>query len=163
MLKIVLVGVVLGALSLLAYIRFAASDPARWHIDIAAADFTPPANWAAFCPGTSARDGVDFGAGDPLATFAAVVDATPRTTRLAGSVAAGRITWITRSQIFGFPDYATAALIETADGPQVCVVSRQRFGSEDGGVNARRLESWLMASHGFQEPPRLGWRVEPTS
>ena len=163
MIRSVLVVVMFLVLGVDAYIRLAPSDPARWHIDIAAPGFVPPSGWAAFCPGPGSREVVTFTSGDPLAIFAAVVDASPRTTRLAGSVEEGRITWITRSQIFGFPDYATAALIETADGPQVCVVSRQRFGSEDGGVNARRLESWLMASHGFQEPPRLGWRVEPTS
>ena len=154
-LKFVLVGVVLAIAAVLAYVRFAPSDPARWHVDIAAADFVPPVRWAAFCPSPGSRE---FVSGSTLAKLADVAEATPRTTRLAGSVAEGRITWITRSRLFGFPDYATAATIGTTDGPQLCIVSRQRFGSEDGGVNAAKLQSWLIAANGYPEPPALAWK-----
>lgn len=155
MLKFILVVLVLGIAGLLAYVRFAPSDPARWHIDIAAADFVPSAKWAAFCPSPGSPD---FVAGAGLAKLAEVAEATPRTIRLAGSVEEGRVTWVTRSRIFGFPDYATAATVETTGGPQLCIISRQRFGSEDGGVNAAKLQSWLMAANGYAEPPMLVWK-----
>jgi hypothetical protein len=43
-----------------------------------------------------------------LARLDEIALATPRTTRLAGSPDEGRITWITRSALWGFPDYTTA-------------------------------------------------------
>lgn len=76
---------------------------------------------------------------DLLARLDAVALATPRTRRLAGSVAEGRITWITRSALWGFPDYTTAEV--RPDG--LYVHARLRFGSEDMGVNAARLRDWL--------------------
>ena len=155
MLKLIIAGLVLAMAALVAYVRLAPSDPADWHVDIAAAGYVPPANWAAFCPSPDTRD---FVSGSTLAKLAEVAEATPRTTRLAGSVEEGRITWITRSRLFGFPDYATAATIETTAGPQMCIVSRQRFGSEDAGVNAARLQGWLMAANGYAEPPALVWK-----
>lgn len=156
MLKIILVGVVFAIIALLAYVRFAPSDPSRWHIDIAAPDFAPPANWAAFCPSPGSRESMT--GTDPLTTLAEIADSWPRTSRLAGSVEEGRITWVTRSRFLSFPDYATAARIQTSDGPQVCIVSRQRFGSEDMGINAVKLQSWLMRAFGWDEPPQLAWK-----
>lgn len=157
MLKIILVVVVLGVAGLLVYIRLAPSDPARWHIDIAAADFIPPAHWAAYCPDPARQTFATFTAVAPLARLADIADSWPRTTRVAGSVEDGRITWLTRSRILGFPDYATAAQIQTPNGPAVCIVSRQRFGTEDGGVNAARLRGWLMRAFGADAPPELVW------
>jgi hypothetical protein len=157
MLKIILLIIGIGVLGLLAYVRFSPSDPARWHIDIAAPDFVPPANWAAFCPLPGSRDFVTVN--NPLAVLADIADSWPRTTRVAGSVEEGRITWVTRSRILWFPDYATAALVQTADGPQVCIVSRQRFGSEDMGVNTVKVQGWLMRAFGFIEPPALNWKA----
>ena len=154
MLKIIVGIVVVAVVALLAYIRLAPSDPARWHIDIAAADFAPPATWAAYCPGPATVPPP----GLTLAKLAEVAEAAPRTIRLAGSVDDGRITWITRSRLFGFPDYATAAMVDSATGPQVCMVSRQRFGAADGGVNAAKLQGWLMAATGSSTPLVLGWK-----
>lgn len=155
MIRTILFVLLVAVAGLLAYVRLAPSDPARWHIDIAAADFVPPAGWAAFCPAPGTRE---FITGSSLASLAAVADAWPRTTRLAGSVEEGRITWITRSRLFGFPDYATAAMVDTSDGPQLCIVSRQRFGAQDGGVNAAKLQAWLMAANGYLEEPALRWK-----
>jgi uncharacterized protein (DUF1499 family) len=77
-----------------------------------------------------------------LARLAAIAEATPRTRLLAGSVASGRITWITRSAVFGFPDYTTAGL---AAGPKLCLHARLRFGRDDFGVNEARLRRWIDA------------------
>ena len=70
--------------------------------------------------------------------------ATPRTTRLAGSPEEGRITWVTRSALWGFPDYTTAqAMTHDVATSGVTLFARSRFGREDLGVNAARLRDWL--------------------
>jgi uncharacterized protein (DUF1499 family) len=55
----------------------------------------------------------------------------------------GRITYMTRSLVFGFPDYTTVTTVPAGDGAQVVAYGRLRFGSSDMGVNRERLESWL--------------------
>jgi hypothetical protein len=123
-----------------AYVRLAPSDAARWHID--------PGNTAAWRQERAWREVVVLTGGailrlpadeGLLARLDAIAVATPRITRLAGSVGAGRITWIARSGFWGFPDYITAQARE--DG--VYLYSRQRFGKSDFGVNAARLKDWL--------------------
>lgn len=76
---------------------------------------------------------------DLLARLDRVALSDPRTRRLAGSPDAGRITWESRSLIWGFPDYTTAEL--RADG--LYIHARLRFGGSDMGVNAARLADWL--------------------
>jgi len=74
-----------------------------------------------------------------LARLAAVAEASPRVRLLAGSVEEGRMTWVARSVVWGFPDYVTAEA-----GPKGLEVwSRLRFGRSDLGVNWARLEDWL--------------------
>ena len=65
----------------------------------------------------------------------------PRTHVLAGSVADGRVTYITRSRVFGFPDYTTLE----QDGDRLKAYARLRFGGSDLGVNATRLERLRLA------------------
>ena len=119
------------------YVRLAPSDPARWHVPPAGAEGPPgeivPVKGGATLHLTSADPAMELAALDAIALT------TPRTTRLAGNPAEGRITWITRSRLWGFPDYTTAEV--TPDG--LVIWSRQRFGSNDWGVNALRLEIWL--------------------
>lgn len=138
---------IVGALALLVlgfalYVRLAPSDPARWHV-------TP-------APAATQDCTVEQGEGDAratcllpaapaeaLAALDAIAMATPRTTRLAGSAGEGRITWITRSALWGFPDYTTAEAAPDATGTRLTVHARLRFGSSDMGVNAARLRDWL--------------------
>lgn len=130
-----LLGGLLAALVIFAaFVRLAPSDPALWHV-------------APLAQGAEGSVVAEKGAaslrlaGDGAALLARLDDialATPRTTRLAGSVAEGRITWITRSAFWGFPDYTTAEA-----GPEGLVVqARLRFGRDDMGVNAARLQDW---------------------
>lgn len=136
-------GVVLLLGVVMAYVRLAPSDAARWDQlpDLyawgqgGAFDSVVPMDG-----GASLR--LSLGKGQPPAVLARldrVAMATPRTDRLAGTVAEGRITWVTRSRLWGFPDYTTAEV--RPDG--VYIYARQRFGSRDMGVNAARLEGWL--------------------
>jgi len=112
------------------YVRLAPNDPARWHV--------PP----------EVSENNDFRAGvkrltntgpDGLARLDKVALLTPRTGVLAGSVGAGMVTYITRSQVFGFPDYTTAQ----QDGDQLKIYARLRFGRSDTGVNRTRVEGWI--------------------
>jgi uncharacterized protein (DUF1499 family) len=135
----------------LGYVRLAPSDPVVWHVDMGLPGFQPPENAQVFCLRPEGRHGPITG--DPtelLARLDAVARASPRTERLAGSAAAGRITWISRSAVFGFPDFTTAQLLA---GPSLCVLGRQRFGSGDLGVNAARIGGWMQALLGLPEPP----------
>lgn len=124
--------VVLVVISLFAaYVRLAPSDPARWHVAVVGGDAATMGGIRRVLPGRA----VD------LAALDAIIRATPRTTHLAGSLAERRITYITRSRLWWFPDYTT---IE-ARGDDLAVWSRLRFGGNDLGVNAARLARWLAA------------------
>ena len=126
-----------------AFIRLAPSDPARWHTDpgtIAVTDCTRLTTARTSARVTCLRPE------DPAALLAALDStalATPRTIRLAGSAETGRITWVSRSFIWGFPDYTTAQATQTAQGTKLDILARQRFGDHDWGVNTARLQAWL--------------------
>lgn len=113
--------------AVLAYIRLAPSDVARWH-DL---------------PDGISDQTLEIGAmrrvrGD-LAAFDAIIRDTPRTTVLAGSVEEGMVTYLTRSRVFGFPDYTTVRQA----GERLEIYGRLRFGASDLGVNAARIDAWL--------------------
>jgi Protein of unknown function (DUF1499) len=120
------------------YVRLAPSDVGRWHVSPQAEG--PWGEVVADERSATLRLGPDRGTpSDLLARLDAVALATARTVRLAGSVGEGRITWVTRSLLWGFPDYTTAEA--RADG--LHVYARNRFGHGDLGVNASRLRDWL--------------------
>lgn len=145
-----------------AWVRLAPSDPGRWHADPAAPGFTPGENWTVFCPAPDSRTYVETD--DPVSLLArldAIALATPHTRRLAGSPEDGRITWITRSALMGYPDYTTAAMLREQDGFRLCLFARQRFGLRDFGVNAARVGAWLQELLGLREPPDLSGGGHP--
>jgi hypothetical protein len=113
-----------------AYIRLATSTPDRWHVDPSVASD----------PG---RGGVLRKVTSDLAAFDAIIQTEPRVRVLAGAVTEGHITYVTRSRVFGFPDYITVKQI----GRELMILSRLRFGRSDMGANAARLNRWL-------EPPQ---------
>ncbi|MBU2572387.1 MAG: DUF1499 domain-containing protein [Gammaproteobacteria bacterium] len=125
--KLILGLVLVGSVAVMAFVRLAPSDPARWH---------------QMLDSVTNRD-MDGGAmrvvpGD-LAALDAIIRATPRTEVLAGDVAQGMITYVTRSRVFGFPDYTTVR----QDGARLEIYGRLRFGKSDLGVNAARIDGWL--------------------
>lgn len=142
--RTVLLLLALAAAGLALYVRLAPSDPARWHVD--------PVGAAA--PGDG---GVKIAPPDApvfAATPEAVMDAldavamaTPRVTRLAGSVAEGHVTYVARSRFWGFPDYVTVKVLPEPEtgGATLAILSRLRFGGSDLGVNRARAEAWLGA------------------
>lgn len=129
---IVLIFLILAAflIAVAIWVRVAPSDAARWHQmpdQIGNADQT----------GSAMRvvENAD------LASLDKIIRATPRTGVLAGSVAEGMVTYITRSALFGFPDYTTA---RQGEG-HIEIFGRLRFGTSDLGVNAKRIDGWLAA------------------
>lgn len=123
-----------------AYIRFAPSDVARWHENpFQAFDWNSSSEWGqviAQTNGAVLRLPEQAGL---LARLDAVAMADPYTTRFAGGVDQGRITWVTRSALWGFPDYTTAQI----EAGGLYIHARLRFGKSDFGVNSARLNDWL--------------------
>jgi len=127
---VVLWAVLAVAVAGLAYIRLAPSDVARWHR-------MPEVNGD-----KSFKSGVIrqvAAAPEGLARIDAIIRDTPRTRVLAGSVREGKITFVTRSRMMGFPDYTT---VQQAGGI-LEIYARSRFGRSDLGVNRARVEGWL--------------------
>lgn len=128
----------------LAYVRLAPSDPVRWHkaAKVAGAETIARPNAYIW------RKTVD---GDGIAELQALTEAataTERTTLLAGSVAEGQITFVTRSRVAGFPDYSTIGVYTLDEGTRVIEVNaRLRFGKSDLGVNAKRVKGWVAAAN----------------
>ena len=137
----------LGLVALgIAWVRIAPSDPVRWHVDPTEA--LPGEGRFVVRPegGDRAFGPVDTPPADLLTRFDRIASETPRTVRLAGSPETGRITYVTRSRVIGFPDYTTVAAWTGPDGKtRLAVFARLRFGRSDLGVNRARVEGWLAA------------------
>ncbi len=132
--RIGLMAVLVGVVALLAYVRLAPSDAARWHVDIdAAGDADMAGGVVRVVPGDPAL----------LGRADAYMRALPRTRVLAGSVAEGHVTYVTRTRVFGFPDYTT--LQYDAGAGLLKAFARLRFGASDMGVNAKRLAGLIAA------------------
>lgn len=134
------------------YVRYVPSDPTVWHVDPRSVARMPDMGSYLMRDGDGDAPAARFAAApdEVLAKFDAIALASPRVTRLAGSVAAHHITYIARSQVIGFPDYISVAADPEAGGTALSVFSRLRFGSSDFGVNRKRIETWLaeMAAQG---------------
>ncbi|WP_322865591.1 DUF1499 domain-containing protein [Aquicoccus sp. G2-2] len=112
------------------YVRLAPSDPARWNQ-------MPESVQTRDLPGGAQR--VVKAGPDGLARLDAIARNWPRTRVLAGAIDAGMITYITRSALWGFPDYTTVR--QTGDTLEI--YARLRFGRSDLGVNGARIKAWL--------------------
>lgn len=128
--RLILILAVAVAAALVAHIRLAPSDAGRWHR-------MPDTVEARDLRGGAMR--VVDGDAQALERLDAIIMETPRTTRLAGGVGEGMVTYVTRSRVMGFPDYTTVRL---RDG-KLELFGRLRFGGSDLGVNAARLDGWL--------------------
>ncbi len=126
----IIVVLVLALITFGIYVRIAPSHAEDWH-DL------PNGLDPGDGPGRAVRAVPDDV--DTLERLDAIIRDTPRTTVLAGSVDEGMITYITRSALWGFPDYTTVA----RQGDQIVLYGRLRFGKSDLGVNAKRLDGWL--------------------
>ncbi len=114
------------------YIRFAPSDPNRWHV--------APRGDASRNMKNGVLRVIQTGP-DGLERFDGIVRNAARTSVLAGSTSDGMITYVTRTKIVGYPDYTTAQ----QDGDTLRIYARSRFGGSDFGVNKQRIDGWLDA------------------
>jgi len=127
--------IAIALVALLAYVRFAPVEAAQWH-SAAPGDAlgeTRGAN-SLIC-----RAPYEEGL---LQSLDEVIRKTPRTEVVAGSLADGQITYVTRTALVGYPDFTTIGTY--GDDPRyVEIYARSRFGKSDLGVNAKRVEGWL--------------------
>ncbi len=124
--------ILIGVVMVMGFIRLAPVDVGRWHQPILA-DVDKDMKIGAIRVVPAGADG--------LARVNEVMLGLERTVAIAGSVEEGRITYVTRSAVFGFPDFTTAE----QDGDVVKMFARLRFGGSDLGVNRKRLERVLAA------------------
>jgi len=129
--KLVLGGVILLIVAGVGYIRLAPGDVERWHV-------MPDQVTEQTLPGGAIR--VIPSADGAFERLDAIIRTTPRTHVLAGTPDSGMITYVTRSAVFGFPDYTTLRRA----GDQLEIYGRLRFGKSDLGVNVARVDGWLM-------------------
>ncbi|MGB7322485.1 MAG: DUF1499 domain-containing protein [Albidovulum sp.] len=141
----------------MAYVRLAPTDLDYWHAK--PAQIVPVTagwrGWVLYPPeptdGVQQMPGGAFAlkrydtadAAALLTRLDQIIRATPHTTLLAGSPQEGRMTWITRSRVWGFPDYTSAEAIPNGAATDLQIAARLRFGSSDLGTNAARLKQWL--------------------
>ncbi len=135
---------VFGVVLLLAiWVRVAPTSPERWHVD----------------PVSAAKPGVggyrtemvtELTPQEALQAIDTAALATPRTKLLAGNIDSGRITYVTRSKIWGFPDYTTVSAQIAGEVTRVVLLGRLRFGRGDIGVNRQRIKAWVQVLQPIQ-------------
>lgn len=146
MIKLIVIIALVGFVGLLAYIRLAPSDPARWHEDprLVSRPTTPNFHLIRMVGGDAMPQVFQI---TPEA-LSARIDEVARAdgaTLIAGSLASGQMTYLTRTQVMGYPDY-TSILVEPAgEGAMLLAFARARFGHSDLGNNRARLERWIAA------------------
>ena len=140
----ILIFLVVLIVGLMAYVRFAPTDTARWH---QMPDTAEPGD-VQEAGGFRAVRRMTAPAADVLMALEQRALATPRTTLLAGSVAEGMLTFQTRSLLWGFPDHTTVAVQDDL----IVIYGRLRFGQSDMGVNKARIEAWLETLGPLTEP-----------
>ncbi|EDQ04755.1 hypothetical protein DSM14862_01629 [Sulfitobacter indolifex] len=130
--------IVIALVALVAYVRLAPLEPARWHVQAEGQKMgkTQAANSYIW------RDPVEDDGAETLAKLDRTIMQTPRTEVVAGSLAEGQVTYVTRTKLMGYPDFTTIG-VYGADPRYVEVYGRSRFGRSDLGVNAKRVNGWL--------------------
>ena len=83
-----------------------------------------------------------------LEQLVSVVEQAPRTKHIAGDVEEGMLTYVTRTKVFGFPDFTTLWLSDAG----LHIYARVRFGRVDFGVNKARIVDWLRKA-GLEDTP----------
>lgn len=143
-----LLGLALGvlALAVMAWIRLAPSDPARWHEDprLVARPSSPNFHLIRMVGGDEMPRVFQM---TPEA-LAARVDAVARADGaelIAGSLASGHMTYLSRTPLMGFPDYSSILIEPAGEGAMLLAFARARFGRSDLGVNRARITRWIAA------------------
>ena len=122
--------------------RFWPDDRDRWHVD--PADTEDERRAEVRLIGLDApRFAVD--AEQVLQTIADIAAEEPRTKLLDGTVDEGMLTFMSRS-LFGFRDYITVKAVAEGDATKLAILSRPRINGHDWGVNAARMDRWILAA-----------------
>lgn len=136
----------LVALGGAALVRLSPMEAADWHVDPVATPRTGKPNDLRVGPGGDRPAVVAEGTPEALLTrLDAVAMAEPRVERLAGSASEGRITYVQRSALMGYPDAITVEAVPDGGNARLHVWSRSRYGQSDMGLNAARVDRWLGA------------------
>ncbi|WP_299875173.1 DUF1499 domain-containing protein [uncultured Sulfitobacter sp.] len=134
--------VLVGAAAFAAHVRLSPMDAQKWH------NPKLPVMGPGEYPGKDRFVGQYVLDGSGEAVLQQVHDtalATPRTRVLAGSPAEGKITYVTRTKVMGFPDVTTVTLTQIpATGKSTLqIFARLRYGKADLGVNKARVRDWV--------------------
>ncbi|SDW76199.1 DUF1499 domain-containing protein [Roseicitreum antarcticum] len=146
MIKLIGIVVLLGLAGLMLFVRVSPNAPADWHEDPALVQKPSKPN----------AHLIRLVGGDEIAPIYALtpealaerIDQIARedgAELLAGSVADGHMTYISRSTLMGFPDFTSVKVSRAGDGATFSAFARARFGQSDMGVNRARLTRWLAA------------------
>lgn len=129
------------------FVRFAPNSAKSWHVDPLTAKLGRKPNQYLSVPNGDVPPPVFQVRAQTLAqVFDGVAMAQPRVTRLAGSVEQGWVTYVQRSQLFGYPDFLSVKFIPIDDNAStLAIYARSRFGRSDFGVNHRRVKAWIGA------------------
>lgn len=142
-LSLIILVVVFAAL----WVRFSPNPPRRWAVNPLTNGQPGMTNGYLIRP----ADGDDVApiykvsAEDLAKKINAIALKWPRTHLIAGSVESGEMTYITRSLIWGFPDFTSVKVIPIGADSTFAAFARSRFGKSDFGVNGARLHAWLKA------------------
>lgn len=137
----------LAALCFSAFVRLAPTDPALWHVTL---DDRPhsikPNDVTVYPEGGDIAAPVFAETPEALGTrLLAFVLAEPRTNLVAGGPEARHMTFRQSSALWGMPDFITVELHPLAEGTELLLWSRARFGFSDFGKNRARAERWIAA------------------
>ncbi len=162
--KVMAVIIVIGILAITGwgvfYIRTIDHDPNVWHVDprtVPPSD--TPNSYRVALPGITEMP-IDLEApiySVPASSLAQAFDdfvmGQPRVERIAGSVEAGWVTYVQRTESFQFPDYITVQFFDLGETSTSTLVlyTRSRFGHSDMGVNEARAKAWLKSIESFAQ------------
>ena len=118
--------------------RIAPSDPARWHLDPRreARPATPNFHLLRMGDGDAPAPIFDLPP-QQLAEAFDKIATDSGATRIAGRVADGHMTYLTRSRLMGFPDYTTVLIEPAGAGSMLTGFARARFGHSGHGRQPR--------------------------
>jgi len=124
------------------YVRFAPADNATWHVDPVTAKSPGKGGYRITLSTLETPKNI-------LKEIGKIASDTPRMKILTGSIDAGRITYVARSAVFGFPDYVTVQATADDTGSTVTILGRLRFGRSDFQVNRSRINTWIERLQGL--------------
>ncbi len=140
--KLALFGLVAVMAAFLIYVRFGPEDVSVYHRIPVAGDVDDVQAIGGFI---ARRDAT----ASQASHLDKIIQNSPRTERISGSIEEGLVTYRSRTRWIGFPDYINLAF----GGGEIIIEGRLRFGRSDIGVNRKRIESWLEAAGLLTQAP----------